>query len=339
LQASVQSARIRRPLMDHPGNTVRSVAFSADGSKIFAGFKDGSTRVWKTNQQDPPQTPKDHAGAIKIASCQDDSRTANSEGREIVIRDAKGTLIRAFDAGPGGTKDLDFSPDCNRLAAGGADGSWTLWYLTDRRVRPARHNGISADEAGRALLPANRLHHPSPPLPYYDEIDGIAFSPDGELVATASKDRTVKLWQADDGKLLLTLVGHVAGVRSVKFSPDGLRLATASSDNTVKIWDVVSGRPLLTLAGHAHSVVTLDFNPDGNLLVTGGEDGAAKVWDVAPGHTDEVYALAFSPDGRTLATAGRDGQALLWKVPSENEYLRDFYSFRLQGHFATKVRR
>ena len=140
---------------------------------------------------------------------------------------------------------------------------------------------------------------------------GVAFCPDGKRLATASRDQTAKVWDAESGKELLTVYGHSGIVNSVAVSPDGKRLATASGDHTVKVWDAESGKELQTLRGHSESVAGVAFSPDGKRLATASWDHTAKVWDADSGkelltlrdHSGVVDCVAFSPDGKRLATA------------------------------------
>ena len=148
----------------------------------------------------------------------------------------------------------------------------------------------------------------------------MAFSPDGKRLASASRDETVKVWDAATGQETLTLKGHTGGVTSVAFSPDGKRLASASEDETVKVWDAATGQETLTLKGHTGCVTSVAFSPDGKRLASASDDGTVKVWDAATGqetltlkgHTDAVTSVAFSPDGQRLASASSDGTVKVW---------------------------
>jgi WD40 repeat protein len=150
----------------------------------------------------------------------------------------------------------------------------------------------------------------------------VVFSPDGKRLATASADKTAKVWDADTGRELLTLRGHQDDVSSVAFSPDGKRLATASADNTAKLWDADSGRELLTLGGQQGAVSSVVFSPDSKRLATANADDTATVWDTDTGrasvtfkgHTKAVLGVAFSPDGKRLATASADNTAKIWNA-------------------------
>jgi WD40 repeat protein/serine/threonine protein kinase len=150
------------------------------------------------------------------------------------------------------------------------------------------------------------------------EVWSVAFSPDGSRLASASGDKTIKIWDTASGRELRTLEGHLDEVWSVAFSPDGNRLASASWDQTIKVWDLASGQ-VRTLKGHTHRVWSVAFSPDGSRLASGSWDKTIKVWDTASweprtleGHTNWVRSVAFSPDGSWLASASEDRTIKVW---------------------------
>jgi WD40 repeat protein/serine/threonine protein kinase len=146
------------------------------------------------------------------------------------------------------------------------------------------------------------------------QIADVCWSPDGTRLATASWDRTAKLWDAASGQPLSTLSRHTNAVSSVSWSPDGRRLATESFDGTTKIWDAGDGRELLTLTANGSTGWPVCWSPDGKSLATGYEDGTTRVWDVASGRAVislnlhlPVHSLSWSPDGKWLATGTARG--------------------------------
>ena len=155
-------------------------------------------------------------------------------------------------------------------------------------------------------------------------VNDAAFSPDGHLLASASLDGTVRLWDPATGQPAATLAGHDGEVNDVAFSPDGHLLASAGRDGTVRLWNLASGQPAAILEGHDGWVNGVAFSPDGHLLASAGRDGTVRLWDPATGqpaailegHVGAVNDVAFSPDGHLLASAGGDRTVRLWDPAS-----------------------
>ncbi|MGW0829600.1 WD40 repeat domain-containing protein [Streptomyces prunicolor] len=164
---------------------------------------------------------------------------------------------------------------------------------------------------------------------HISEVNAVAFSPDGALLATGSKDRTVRLWtMATRTQLHKPLTDHTGKVFAVAFSPDGTLLATAGDDSDIRLWDPATGNPTdILFTGHGGATLTMAFSPDGTLLATGSKDRTVRLWTMATrtqlhkpltDHTGKVFAVAFSPDGTLLATAGDDSDVRLWDPATGN---------------------
>ncbi|XP_052801296.1 notchless protein homolog 1-like [Mya arenaria] len=109
-------------------------------------------------------------------------------------------------------------------------------------------------------------------------INDVRFSPDTRLLASASFDKSVKLWDGKTGKFITTLRGHVSRVYQVSWSADSRLLCSGSSDSTLKVWDLKTKKLLHDLPGHADEVYTVDWSPDGQRVVSGGKDKVLKIW-------------------------------------------------------------
>ena len=159
-------------------------------------------------------------------------------------------------------------------------------------------------------------------------VSSVAFSSNGQMLASGGLDGTIKLWQVQDGggQLLDTLTGHKDYVWSVAFSPNGQLLASGGDDNTIKLWQVQDGgvRLINTLTGHKDYILSVAFSPHGQLLASGSSDSTVKLWQVQDGggqllntltgHKNSVWSVAFSPNGQLLASGSWDNTIKLWQV-------------------------
>ncbi len=156
----------------------------------------------------------------------------------------------------------------------------------------------------------------------------LAFSPDGKILASASGDATIILWDvASRQPLGSPLKGHQGPVLSLIFGPDGSTLASGSDDMSVVLWDMETRQPRWTLKEPCSAVLSVAFSPDGKTLASGTLEENIILWDMTTGrtlgnplskHESAVLSLAFSPDGKMLASASQDRTILLWDLTGKS---------------------
>jgi WD40 repeat protein/DNA-binding SARP family transcriptional activator len=304
------------------GHILREVDF-AGADLRHSVFTDNFSLVWSLAYS--PDGPYIAAGT--------------GDGKVHIWRTDTGQPVATWKAQAEAVYALAFSPDGGMLVSGGADGSIRLWSTPG--LRQWAENGSSSRVAGSPRALATLAGHKG-------AVQQLAFCPGppegrGPLIlASASDDRTVRVWDLESGEARRVLVGHSDFVLSAAFSPDGTLLASGSRDCTVRLWDVNTGRQERVLTGHDGWVNAVAFSPGGQILASASEDGTIRLWelpnddrpgtdrDVVPhshagdvrvmqGHEAGVQAIAFAPGGRTLASGGNDHTVRLWDVAAGQE--------------------
>ena len=146
--------------------------------------------------------------------------------------------------------------------------------------------------------------------------EGLAFSPDGKLLASAGRDGIVKLWDVATAKEIAVFKGHTGFVYAVTFTSDGKTLVSCGADTTIRLWDVVNRKELAVRKGHRDCVRCLAISPDGRSLVSGGFDNSVKRWSLATGEEEAAYKVLWLQHGSRLVYAPR---GRLWVVTHKGE--------------------
>lgn len=293
---------------------VREVSFSPDSQLIATAGDDKTVQLWTRNGK-LLHTLKGHKERIDSISFSPEGQLLASASRDGMMKlwTRGGLLLKTITGHQGWVLSVSFSPDGKRLASTGQDGTVKLWTrqgvliktLSEHRdsLHPDALNSKTANGENRSDF----------------RVNAVAFSPDGELLASAGDDKTVKLWTAD-GRLLKTLRGHSNWVLDVSFSPDSQMIASASYDNTVKLWSR-QGEMLRTLKGHSDSVAHVRFSPTGQILATTSWDNRIQLWRLddtliktLEGQQDRVTSVSWSHDGKALASASRENTVMVWNL-------------------------
>ena len=321
---------------------VRQLTFSPDGSKIATVCTNGIVKLWRVEDGSlinyfPTKT---EINDIKYSPDGESLATASANG-QVNIWNSDGIWQQTLNRHGGEVFSLGFHPDGHTLASASSDKTVKIWQV--RQPNFLDNGGIysiavsptspeifaatgwdgkielwqkNSDNSRKLLfeLPGHQV-----------TVTQIKFSPDGNILASASWDKTIKLWRMADGTLITTLTGHQDGINSLAFGwgNKGYVLASGSEDKTIKLWSIIDEETELitTLTDHQDGVKTLSFNPKGKILASGSYDQTIKLWtregdllQTLTGHNLAVSTLAFSRNGHTLVSGSWDNTIRFWQM-------------------------
>ena len=348
-------------IMKHPDGTVEICSVAAGevrqrlrGAHVMTNFAsipgvslvattsfDNLVEVWDLDSGQIVRTLAGGAGApAPIAASPDGTLLAfvnegTLELREVITGDLRLRISGKYNT----IRTVAFSPDGSLLAMGRIDHAVQLWDVSKlQQPEPVASDRERPELEEESPILEERIWGLKGHTGF---VRSIAFSPNDRLLASASDDTTVRLWDLRTGELLHTLEGHTDRVESVAFRPHASVLASGSWDTTVRLWDVATGELRETLTEHMDKINSVAFSPDGSTLATLSADETIKLWDLTTGDTPRVQReirqqagrIAFSPDGAMLAARCADGVLRLWDAAT-GELQRRLESSRSLDRFA-----
>ncbi|MBI2949708.1 MAG: protein kinase [Verrucomicrobia bacterium] len=342
-----------RELFDLTGHTksVRSVAFSPDGKTVATASHDGTVRFWDSAPRSRPLVWGDfELGTSNLTFMPDGRRIVVAMQNGIVrLYDAvNGDKVLELLQHRDRIRAVARTADGMRVVTMTWHGEVQVWnaqtgwrenafeVLRDNSVVPpnssaARHDIIERAQARFAFCPVTDRFAIGVQNSIQmfeiangkrvqvlngdkDDITALAFAPDGRLLATGDRNKSIRIWDVNSGKQLRQIQGVMQhdriGITGLALSPDSRRLVSCGGE-VAEVWEVSTGRLVCKLQGHTSWMRSATFSPDGRRIATSGDDSTVRLWDSATGretlslaHAGSLYVVAFSPDGSRIASGG-----------------------------------
>jgi WD40 repeat protein/tRNA A-37 threonylcarbamoyl transferase component Bud32 len=331
-------------------NSVRSPAFSPDGTRLLTASFDKTARIWDARTGALLATLQ-HGDVVGHAAFSPDGTrvvTGSFDNTAAVWDAATGARLHVLEhhAPLGCTV---FSPDGKTILTTSSDDTVALWDTATGAQRVALHSdgasvhGCTFSRDGARIAAGYSTGiirvweassgHPIAELHGTGNPWALRFSPDGTRLLATTREPTATIWDLASGRVLATL-RHEANVNSAEWSPDGKRITTAANDRIASIWDASSGDKVVELRGHAAGVNHAVYSPDGRTIATVSDDATVRLWDAttgAPlarwlGHRNQVTDAAFDRSGLRLVSISDDGSAIVWDASPQERVVR------LAGH-------
>ena len=313
-----------------PVRVVGNLFFSPDGKTLAVAGMDPAVVLCDVESRTIIGRLIGHESDIVCVAFSPDGRTIATGSIDNTVRlwsALTGQTLAILKGHLGLVADIAFSPDGKKLVSVDTGGTIKVWE-TAPLSGPVDGEEPQDLGGGRQTAQADILRG------HTHWARSLAFSPDGQTLASGSKDKTIKFWDVASGQLLGTMAGHRRSVIRLAWSPDGRFLASVgglivepNGLGEVKLWDPIQRKEVVTLTNQNSPVCSVAFSSDSQKLATGDGTGAVALWDVITqrqittlfAHSNQVRGLAFSPDGKWLASGGDDNSVKLWRMPALQE--------------------
>ena len=336
---------------------VFSAAYFHHSPLFVSGSKDNTARIWDVDTGKEKFLLRGHASAIEAVAVAPDDRLVATASWDQTIQlwdTSTGQQTGSRKANDGAVLALAFSPAGNLLASGAGDGIIRLWDVkTHQEIgKFERHNAAvrclefsrdgkllasgSSDKTAKLWDMASRKLVATLQANWSagKPVVALAYAPDGQVLAVATKDKTLHTRDAQNGDVIDLMLGHTSQVTCLAFAPDGQTIASGGEDNVVKLWDRTTGQLKLTFTGHAAAVRALAFAPDSKSVASAGDDKTILLWDPRTGkeigrlkgHEGAIRTLAFVPGNAGLLASGSDDRSVRLWAPGNQTDSRAIFS-------------
>lgn len=286
-----------------------SINLSPDGSRLLAGYQDGSFRLLDPETFEVKlEVENAHVKAVNAMDMPPKMDFILTAGHNTIrLWDLTGKRVANWNAHATTIWNVDISSDGKHAASSAFNKTFLLWDV---------YNSV--------LLERMQGHE--------DVTMSVAISPDNRWIASGSNDLTIKIWDMKTRQVVKTLHGPTQDVYDVAFSPDSRLVAAASKDRTIRVYNLEEEKLIHLLKGHRDMVMEVAFSPDGHYLVSGSADRSLMLWDVVSGERIHAYLdndeaildLVYHPDGRSIYSISFAGDLTRWEVHPEIFVLKYF---------------
>jgi serine/threonine protein kinase len=316
-EAVQSSAWVCRHKISGHTSWVRSVIIHPDGKLLASGSGDKTIKVWNLETGEMVWTIAAHSAWVRAIATSPNGQILASCSNDKTIKFwewESGELLQTLTGHSDWVRSVALSPDGYLLASSSQDKTIRIWRVTTGEPLKTLigHRHWVTDVSFQ------------PEKPQVWEKHATLRQEFGRTIVSGSRDKTIRIWNEETGKVRLVLEGHTAPVNAIALTPDGKTLVSCSDDTTIKLWDLATGKLLHTFSEHKSAVNSLAVSADGKTLVSGSHDRTVKLWNLETAtllhtvaHASWVWSVAISPDGRAIVSGCWDGTVSIWMKAGE----------------------